>query len=110
MTLLHIIIASLATYRLTRLVLIEDGPFDLALKLRGALDPDAKTWLGKGMQCPWCISFWIGFVMVYLATYTTGFLFVSGLACSALASLGMTYGRELISLSIAVLDCWRRGK
>lgn len=98
-----LIIAALATYRLTRLVLIEDGPFDLALKLRGALDPDQKTWVGKGMACPWCISFWIGFVMVYLATYTAGFLFVSGLACSALVGFGMTYPP-------AAFDHWRRRK
>lgn len=109
-TLTYIIITALATYRLTRLVLIEDGPFDVALKLRGALDPDQRTWLGKGMACPWCISFWIGLALAYLATYTAGLILVSGLAASALVGLGMTYGAELTSQGLAVLDRWRRGK
>lgn len=98
-----IIIASLATYRVTRIILIEDGPFNIFVTLRGALDPDQRTWLGGGMACVWCISFWIGLILVYLATYAAGFLLVSGLAASALASLGMTYGP-------VAFDRWRRGK
>lgn len=98
-----LLICALATYRITRLVLIEDGPFDLALKLRGALDPDQKTWVGKGMACAWCVSFWIGPGVAYIATYTAGLILVSGLAASALASLGMTYGS-------AAFDHWRRRK
>lgn len=98
-----LLICALATYRITRIILMEDGPFNIFVKLRGVLDPDARTWLGKGMQCVWCLSFWIGPATVYAATYTTGFLFVSGLAASALASLGMTYG-------VAAFERWRRGK
>jgi uncharacterized protein DUF1360 len=98
-----ILIASLATYRVTRIILMEDGPFNVVLALRGWLDPDARTWLGKGMQCVWCLSFWIAPCLVYVATDTIGFLFVSGLAVSALASLGMTYGP-------VAFDRWRRGK
>lgn len=94
---------ALATYRVTRLVMLEDGPFDLILKLRGIADPDAATWLGKGLRCPWCISFWVGPAVVYAATYTTGLILVSGLAASALSSLGMTYGP-------AIYDTWRRRK
>ncbi len=105
-----LLLCALATYRLTRLVLIEDGPFDVALKLRGALDPDQRTWLGKGMACPWCVSFWIGPALAYLSTYTAGLILVSGLAASALVGLGMTYGAEAGSLCIAILDHWRRRK
>lgn len=100
---LTILLCALAAYRLTRIVLMEDGPFDLMLKLRGAADPDAETWIGKGLRCPWCVSFWVGPVVVYAATYTAGLIVVAGLACSALASLGMTYGS-------AAFDRWRRGK
>ncbi len=98
-----LLICALATYRITRIILIEDGPFNIFVTLRGALDPDQKTWLGKGMACIWCVSFWVGLVLVYLATFAVGFLLVSGLAVSALASLGMTYGA-------AIYDRWRRGK
>lgn len=98
-----LLIYALATYRLTRIILIEDGPFNVILKLRGALDPDQRTWLGKGMACIWCVSFWVGLALVYAATYTAGLVLVSGLAASALASLGMTYGPP-------TYDRWRRGK
>ncbi len=95
-----LIICALATYRVTRIVLLEDGPFDVFLKLRGALDPDARTWLGKGMQCAWCVSFWVGLGLAYAATYPAGLILVVGLAASALASLGMTYGP-------VIFDRWR---
>lgn len=98
-----ILLCALATYRLTRIILMEDGPFDLVLKLRGVADPDATTWIGKGLRCPWCISFWLGPVVVYAATYTAGLIVVAGLACSAVTSLGMTYG-------VATFDHWRRRK
>lgn len=98
-----IIIASLATYRVVRLVTIEEGPFSLALKLRGLLDPDVRTWVGRGMQCVWCLSFWIAPALLLLATNPIGLLLVQGLAVSALVSLGMQYGPM-------TYDRWRRGK
>lgn len=98
-----LLLCALATYRLTRIILMEDGPFDLVLKLRAVADPDGRTWLGKGLRCPWCISFWLGPAVVYAATYTTGLIIIAGLACSALASLGMTYGA-------AIYDHWSRRK
>ena len=98
-----LIVCALATYRVVRLILLEDGPFNALVSLRGWLDPDARTWLGKGMQCAWCLSFWVGPALVYAATYTTGLILVGGLAVSALASLGMTYGP-------VAFDRWRRGK
>lgn len=54
-----IIIAILATYRLTGALVGERGPFDVFLKLRGAVDPDQKTWLGQGINCVLCVSFWL---------------------------------------------------
>jgi uncharacterized protein DUF1360 len=98
-----ILIASLATYRIVRIILLEDGPFDVFITLRGWLDPDARTWLGKGMRCSWCLSFWVAPALVYAATYTAGLILIGGLAVSALASLGMTYGP-------VAFDRWRRGK
>lgn len=96
-----LLIATLATYRVVRLVTLEEGPFSLALKLRGLLDPDGHTWIGRGMQCPWCLSFWIAPALVLLATDPIGLLIVEGLAVSALVSLGMTYGPM-------TYDRWRR--
>ncbi len=98
-----LLICALATYRVVRLAVLEEGPFSLALRLRGVLDPDARTWVGRGMQCPWCISFWVAPALVFLATDPIGALLVQGLAVSALVGLGMTYGPM-------TYDRWRRGK
>lgn len=92
-----IILAALATYRLTRLVMLEDGPFSLALKLRGMLDPDQHTWIGRGMACPWCISFWLGPLTVYVATYQAGAILIAGLAVSALVGLAVQCSGYLLA-------------
>lgn len=57
-----IIISILAVYRATAALVREDGPFNLFLRLRGALDPDQQTWLGKGVNCVFCVSFWLALV------------------------------------------------
>lgn len=88
MNLTTLTICALATYRLTRLITVEEGPFRLAQRLRNIADPDQKTWIGRGMACPWCLSFWLGPLAIYAATYPTGLLLVSGLAVSALVGLG----------------------
>lgn len=84
-----IVLSALATYRLYRLVAIEEGPFGLSTKLRGIADPDQRTWLGRGMACPWCISFWIAPVTVYAASYAIGGVIIAGLAVSALVGLAV---------------------
>lgn len=82
-----IVLSALATYRLYRLVAIEEGPFGWSEKLRGIADPDQRTWLGRGMACAWCISFWIAPLTVYAASYAIGRVLVAGLAVSALVGL-----------------------
>lgn len=57
-----IALAILAVYRLTAAIVREDGPLNVFLKLRGAVDPDQKTWLGKGLNCVFCVSFWLALV------------------------------------------------
>lgn len=37
----------------------EEGPFGLFLIVRGFLDADQKTWLGRGVNCQLCVSFWL---------------------------------------------------
>lgn len=55
--LLHIIIATFATYRLALLLTEEEGPFELAARWR-SLFPD-DNWIGRGVRCPLCVSFWL---------------------------------------------------
>jgi len=55
---LTFVLLVLATYRLARMVASEEGPFGVFHQLRGWLDPDQKTWLGRGVNCALCVGFW----------------------------------------------------
>lgn len=61
------IIASLATYRVGRMVAVEDGPGDVFVSLRSRLDPDQRTWVGKGLNCVLCVAFWAALPVAILA-------------------------------------------
>ena len=78
MNLLNLLIAIFATYRLARLIAIDEGPaidnkIGLFMKLRtrlGAYDlrPDgqAKGNIGRGISCVHCIGVWIALPMAIL--------------------------------------------
>ena len=86
---LTIALSALATFRLYRLIAIEEVPFGLSTKLRGVADPDQRTWVGRGMACAWCITFWLAPLTVYAASYAIGYVLVAGLAVSALVGLAV---------------------
>jgi hypothetical protein len=54
---LTFILASLAVYRLSRMLTDEEGPFSVFTKLRGLAKPE--TWIGRGLACIICMSVWI---------------------------------------------------
>ena len=60
---LMFVLAALATHRVSFMVSSEEGPFGVFTKLRGALDPDQRTWVGRGLNCIKCISFWVGWIV-----------------------------------------------
>lgn len=82
------LILALATYRFAILVTQDDGPADLCWRLRDAVkrryptqlvsvkndyqyhgfEPGGKqgmtdSWQLRGIECPFCVSFWIGIVL-----------------------------------------------
>ncbi len=64
---LHLIILSLATWRLSSLLTAEEGPYKIFGKLRESVGVyyigdrvDAETELAKLFSCTWCLSIWIG--------------------------------------------------
>lgn len=61
-----LLIIGLVTYRLSHMITIEDGPFDIFVKLRMKIDPMQTTWVGRGLQCILCVSFWLSFVATAL--------------------------------------------
>jgi hypothetical protein len=52
----HFVVAVLATWRLARLLVREDGPFDLVVKLRMRA---GSGFSGQLMDCPYCLGLWI---------------------------------------------------
>ena len=67
MSILHIVILSLATWRLSSLLAAEEGPYNIFSKLRTKVGiyyiggrVDAQTELAKLFSCTWCLSVWIG--------------------------------------------------
>jgi hypothetical protein len=63
---LDLIVIALAVWRVSRIIVREDGPFDVFAKLRGAIDPSQKTWIGRGLNCIACVSFWLALVAALL--------------------------------------------
>lgn len=59
MTPLTFVIATLAAYRVAYLITREDGPADVFAWLRGHVDPNQRTWIGRGLNCILCVSFWV---------------------------------------------------
>jgi hypothetical protein len=56
----------LACYRVARMLALEDGPSDLFATVRGRFDPQQATWVGRGLNCPLCIGFWVALVVAAL--------------------------------------------
>lgn len=52
-----ILLAVLATYRLTRLFVYDDGPRNYILQWRVSLDPESQ--MGKFVKCPFCVGIWV---------------------------------------------------
>ena len=61
------ILVSLAVHRVSYLLSYEEGPFGIMSWLRGKIDPNESTWLGRGLHCIRCISFWISLIGAAIA-------------------------------------------
>lgn len=70
MDLTTLLMLVLAVVRLSSLIALEDGPFDLARRARAAIlvrfPPVARApgvaedhWVARGVSCPLCVSFWL---------------------------------------------------
>jgi hypothetical protein len=68
MTWLTLLLAMLATYRVARMLTQEDGPFDAFAQLRG--HAGQRTWVGRGIHCVLCVSFWVAAVVTVLLAAT----------------------------------------
>ena len=64
MELIQIVIITLAAYRLSRMIVIEEGPGQVFIRLRSRFSLD--SWLGRGVNCLACVSFWISGIVALL--------------------------------------------
>lgn len=63
-TILVFLFAPFAVYRIARMLASEEGPFSIFDKWRNLfIQPN---WIGRGMRCPLCISFWAGLFLAAL--------------------------------------------
>ena len=79
----RLIVAVLATWRLTHLIAREDGPADLVVRLRARL---GSGWLGQLMDCFNCASLWVAAPLAWwlattLADGVVLWLALSGAVC-----------------------------
>lgn len=87
MTILLFIASSLFVWRISKIITEEEGPFMVFTRLRASFPSDGKRgWIGRGMYCLWCVSFWVGLFL--------------GLALTTPVFIGPVYGLAMSSVAI----------
>ena len=94
------LIGALATWRVSALLVREDGPYDLIARLRQAT---ANTMAGRALECFYCTSLWIAAPAAFWLAGATWRWVVVWLALSGAASLleRFTAAREPAAIDLA---------
>lgn len=61
-----VFLAVFAVFRLAHMMTREEGPFSLWQRLRNLFLAD--NWIGRGIRCLWCVSFWLALPAAWLIT------------------------------------------
>lgn len=94
---LELLLAALATWRVSWLLHAEDGPFHLAARLRAEL---GRLRLGGALECLYCTSVWVAAPVAVLVA--------PDLRSWALAWLGLSGAAILVDRAIhGPLPVWR---
>jgi len=62
---MRLVLATIATWRLTHLLVEEDGPWDLVVRLRRLLGDSVA---GRAMDCFYCMSIWLAAPVAFALT------------------------------------------
>jgi len=89
------VVAALAVWRLAHLLAVEDGPWDLILRIRRKLE--TTVW-GKMMDCFNCLSLWISIPFAFFVVSGAAERIVTWLALSGAACLADRLGKEPLVL------------
>jgi hypothetical protein len=91
----ELIVIGLATWRLTSLIVNEDGPFELLSKLRHALgvryDEHSEVYgtnvIANALTCVWCASLWVAvfWAVLFLSYPKISLIIALPFALSAIA-------------------------
>lgn len=87
----RLVLACLATWRMTHLLACEDGPFDICVRLRLRL---GDAFFGRLMDCFNCLSFWVAVPAAFFVSREPVDLILVWLAVSGAACLLERLGQE----------------
>ena len=88
---MRLVLAVLATWRVTHLLAAEDGPADLVARLRARL---GASWPGKILDCFYCLSLWVAAPAALFVSRAPLAWFLTWLALSGAACLLERVGRD----------------
>lgn len=103
MTIVEFIIYSLVCWRGASLLVNEIGPFDMFQNLREYYYNKPKLHLFINLDCVWCISVYIGWILAFFSIGFTWKVFFLGLAYSASAIIIESVVRYFIQADPKVL-------
>ena len=90
---MELILIALATWRVSSLLVSEEGPFLILVKFRSFMgvyydeysEPQGKNVIARALLCVWCISFWVALGFAVLYYYGLAFWVALPFALSAAA-------------------------
>ena len=90
---MELILIALATWRVSSLLVFEEGPFLILVKMRSLAgvyydeysEPQGKNVIARALLCVWCISFWVALGFTVLYFYGVAFWVALPFALSAVA-------------------------
>lgn len=87
---LDFILISLAVWRISRMIAMENGPFNVMDSIRHRLGAHkGETWIQQGIVCVGCISFWVGMIAAVIVGGPWWVVILHGLAFSAVSVILM---------------------
>lgn len=67
---ISLVIVVLVDYRISRMIGVEEGPFEVFTNLRSWFyNHNSPGWIQRGIICPLCISFWVSIPLALLMVY-----------------------------------------
>jgi hypothetical protein len=90
---MELILITLATWRVSSLLVFEDGPFLLLMKMRSLIgvyydeysEPQGNNVFARALTCVWCSSIWVALVFTVLYYFGLAFWIAMPFALSAVA-------------------------